>query len=259
VTDRQPDRRFFLQTAVALGLGAALPAHAAPPLRMAYFETYSPLSFGQDGQLRGILLDIIQEVAGRRLGLVVEHTGYPWNRAQALVQTGEQDAICTIATPERLEYAVAAQEPVVSAPRRIFVHKDNAMLAKLQKVRNLDELHKLNPNVISYQGNGWAKTNMAHFKTDHGRNFDSAIKMLLANRGDLMVDNALTMQYALQQAQGSSDVLMMDADLETSHFQLLVGKKSPHVGMLPAFDTALRQFKRSPDYAKVLQKYGVKL
>lgn len=234
-------------------------AHAAPPLRMAYFETYSPLSFGQDGQLRGILLDVIQEVAGRRLGLTVEHTGYPWNRAQALVQSGEQDAICTIATPERLEYAVAAQEPVVSAPRRIFVHKDNVLLPKLQKVHNLDELHKLNPTVISYQGNGWAKNNLGHFKVDNGRNFDSAIKMLLANRGDVMVDNALTMQYALQQAQGSTDVLMLAVDLDESHFQLLVGKKSPHVGMLPAFDTALRQFKRSPDYAKLIQKYGIKL
>ncbi len=253
------NRRSFLQTAAAWVLASGLPALAAPPLRMAYFETYSPLSFGQDGQLRGILLDVIQEVAGRRLGLVVEHTGYPWNRAQALVQTGEQDAICTIATPERLEYAVAAQEPVVSAPRRIFVHKNNAMLAKLHKVRNLDELHKLDPSVISYQGNGWAKANLGHFKVDNGRNFDSAVKMLLANRGDVMVDNALTMQYALQQAQGSGDVVMLGADLDESHFQLLVGKKSPHVGILPSFDTALRQFKRSPDYAKLLQKYGVKL
>ena len=254
------DRRSFLHTAALTGLGVGMAsAHAAPPLRMAYFETYSPLSFGQDGQLRGILLDVIQEVAGRRLGLTVEHTGYPWNRAQALVQSGEQDAICTIATPERLEYAVDAQEPVVSAPRRIFVHKDNVLLPKLQKVHNLDELHKLNPTVISYQGNGWAKNNLGHFKVDNGRNFDSAIKMLLANRGDVMVDNALTMQYALQQAQGSTDVLMLAVDLDESHFQLLVGKKSPHVGMLPAFDTALRQFKRSPDYAKLIQKYGIKL
>lgn len=253
------DRRSFLQTAAALGLGSALPVHAALPLRMAYFETYSPLSFDQDGQLRGILLDVIQEVAGRRLGLVVEHTGYPWNRAQALVQAGEQDAICTIATPERLEYAVAVQEPMVSAPRRIFVHKNNAMLAKLQKVRSLEELQTLNPSVISYQGNGWAKSNLRHFKVDNARNFESAVKMLLANRGDAMVDNALTMQYALQQAKGNDDVVMLGADLDEANFQLLVGKKSTHVGMLPAFDTALRQFKRSPDYAKMLQKYGVKL
>ncbi len=63
----------------------------------------------------------------------------------------------------------------------------------------------------------------------------------------------------MQLAKGSGDVVMLGADLEESHFQLLVGKKSPHVGMLPAFDAALRQFKRSPDYAKVLLKYGVRL
>ena len=252
------NRRIFLQAAAA---GALLPAglaHAAAPLRMAYFETYSPLSFRPDGAaLRGILTDAIGEVASR-MGMAVENTGYPWARAQLLVKNGEQDAICTIATPDRLEYAVAASEPVVSAPRRVFARADCPLLPKLRQARTLDELRALNPVVVSYAGNGWAKTNLeGSFRIESGINFETALKMLVARRGDVMIDNALTMQYSLQRTDGAADVVMLPADLEVSHFQLLLSKKSQHLAMLPGFDVAMRQFKRTPAYLKIFQAYGV--
>ncbi len=252
-----PHRRTLLHTAAALGLGSALPARAAPALRMAYFETYSPMSFRQDGALRGILVDVIQEIAGKRLHLNVEHTGYPWNRAQLLVRNGEMDAICTIATPERLEYAVAAQEPVVSPRRRIFIRNDSPLLAQVRQVRDLDELRQLNPVVVSYAGNGWGRANLGGFNVQEGSDFESALKMLVAKRGDVLIDNSFTMQFSLARTEGGADILMMPANLDQSHFQLLMSKKSPHLGILPAFDMALRQFKRTPQYGKILQQYGV--
>ena len=105
--------------ATAWGLPCA--ALASEPFRLAYFETYSPLSFTEAGGIKGILVDVLDEVIGNRMGLLRTHEGFPWPRAQSLVQRGERDAICTIATPQRLEYALAAHEPVVSAPTCIFV------------------------------------------------------------------------------------------------------------------------------------------
>ena len=253
-------RRVLLKAAAASTLLPVWRVQAATPLRMAYFETYSPLSFRPDGTtLRGILTDTIAEV-GSRMGLTVESTGYPWARAQLLVKNGEQDAICTIATPERLEYAVAAQEPVVSAPRRVFARADNPLLPKLKQARTLDELRALNPVVVSYAGNGWAKANLeGTFKIEPGINFETALKMLVARRGDVMIDNALTMQYSLQRTEGAGEVVMLPTDLEVSHFQLLVSKKSPHLAVLPAFDAAMRQFKKTSAYQKIFQTYGVQL
>jgi len=252
-------RRNFLHAGTALALGSALPgrADAATPLRVAYFETYSPLSFRQDGVLRGILVDVIQEVAGKRLHLAVEHTGYPWNRAQMLVRNGEMDAICTIATPERLEYAVAAQEPVVSPRRRIFVRNDNPLLPQIRQVKDLEGLRQLNIVMVSYVGNGWGKANLGGFNVQEGIDFESALKMIVAKRGDVLIDNSFTMQYSLARTEGGADILMMPADLDQSNFQLLMSKKSPHLGILPAFDAALRKFKRTPQYTKILQQYGV--
>lgn len=255
MADTRMNRRSLLQAAATVGWLPAL-GHAAAPFRMAYFETYSPLSFRIDGNLRGILPDTIGEVMAK-IGIPVEHTGFPWARAQLLTQSGEQDAICTIATPERLEYAAAASEPVVSAPVRIFAHPATPLLPKLRQVKTLDELRALNPTVISYAGNGWAKANLVDFKIDNAINFETALKMLVAKRGDVMLDNALTMQFSLNRTEGGSSILMQPNDLYVSHFQLLVSKKSAHLGALAAFDAALKQFKRTPAYQRIFQTYGI--
>ena len=252
------NRRRILQAAATVGLLQGLRAHAAPPLRMAYFETYSPLSFRIDGALRGILPDVIGEVSAK-IGLPVEHTGFPWARAQLLTQSGEQDAICTIATPERLEYAVAAPEPVVSAPVRIFAHPASPLLPRLRQIKTLDELRTLNPTVVSYAGNGWAKTHLVDFRVENAINFETALKMLVARRGDVMLDNALTMQFSLNRTEGGGTILMQPHDLYLSHFQLLLSKKSPHLGALAEWNAAMKQFKHSPAYAKILQNYGIQL
>jgi polar amino acid transport system substrate-binding protein len=250
-------RRTLLQAGAALALSSSLPAHSAAPFQMAYFETYSPLSFRQGSALQGILLDVIEEILYKRMRVDVDHKGYPWNRAQLMVQNGEADAICTIATPERLEYAVAAEEPVVSPRRRVFVRASHPMLAQIRQIKDLDELRQLNLTVVSYAGNGWAKANLVDFKVEQGIDFESALKMLIARRGDVFIDNSFTMQYSLQRLPGGNEILMMPANLDQSHFQLLVSKKSTHLGLLPAFDAALRQFKRTPQYTRIYQQYGV--
>ena len=225
---------------------------------MAYFETYSPLSYRDEkGALRGILVDILDDVLGKQMGVPIQHTGYPWLRAQMMAKMGDADAICTIATAVRLEYAMASSEVVVAAPRRIFVRADNPMLADLQQVRDLAGLKQLNPVVVSYAGNGWGTENLAGFKVAVGLDYESGLKMLIAKRGDVMIDNSLTMQFSLIHTGGGDRVLMMPARLESSNFQLLISKLSPHTGLLPAFDKALAQYKKTNAYADVFKKYGV--
>jgi len=240
---------------------AALPgidATASAPFRMAYFETYSPLSYRDNGgALKGILVDVLEEVLGKRMGVAIQHLGYPWVRAQQLAKVGEVDAICTIATAARQEYAVASSESVVTAARRIFVRADSPLLAGLQQVQNLEDLRKLNPVVVSYVGNGWVPEHLGGFKVVQGADFESGLKMLIARRGDIMIDNSLTMQFSLRRLPGGDQMMMMPAYLDASNFQLLISKLSPHTGLLPEFDRTLAQYKKTSAYAEVLRRYGV--
>ena len=257
-----PRRRHFLAGLAGLAaarLVRASEAEPARPFQMAYFETYSPLSYRDGERMRGILVDVIDEVLRTRLGLIVEHRGYPWPRAQILVERGESDAICTIATPARLDYALAVEEPVLTAPTRIFVRHDNPKLALLEKVRTLEELKSLPVTILSYSGNGWAKENLAGHNVIWGQAFDSTLKMLAANRGDIMVENAVTMQHTLRQTPDGTAIRMLPQTLAEAHFQLLLSKRSRHVKHLAEIDKALRQFKRQPGYKALLANYHVSL
>jgi polar amino acid transport system substrate-binding protein len=250
-------RRVLMQAGAAAVLACALPARPASVFRIAYSDTYSPFSFLDGGQLRGIFPDVLGEVLGRQLGLVVEHRGYPWNRAQMLVRSGEMDAMCTIVTPERLLYAVPAPEPVVIPRSHLFARADNALLPQLRKVRNLEELRQLNPVLVSYVGNGWSKAYLSGFKVQWGKNFDGAVKMLIERRGDVCLHNVMTMRNRLQRLPGGDQIVMLPADLGPRDYQLLVGKRSPDQGVLATFDKAMAQFRKSAGYAEIFQRYGV--
>lgn len=257
-------RRELLRTGWAAALVAAgWPLHptvaALAPLRLAYFETYSPLSYVEGGALKGILVDLLNEVLGKRLGQPLQHEGYPWPRAQALVQRGECDAICSIATPERLAYAVAAEEPVLSAPTCIFVRADHPQLPALAQARNLEELRALKPAVLSYSANGWAKSRLSEFNVQWGGDFNSALKMLLARRGDIMVENALVMQHSLKRLSGGELIRMLPNRMDQANFQLMIGKLSPHLGLLPEFSKAMAQFKTTPAYVEIFRRHGAQL
>lgn len=254
------NRRRFLQCSSLALTTAALPSWAAgTPLRIAYFETYSPMSFRDGEAMRGILVDLFDELLGKRLGMPVVHTGYPWVRAQSLVRSGEQDAICTVPTPERLEYAIASAEPVLSMPVKLFAPASSPLLPQLAKVGSLDEMRALKPQVLSYIGNGWAREKLAGMRVDWGGTFQEAVRKLLQGRGDVMVESAYTMQYTLQQLDHKQAVRMLPNVLEASQFHLLLGRRAAQQGWLPAFDEALRKFKREDGYAAIFARYGIKL
>jgi polar amino acid transport system substrate-binding protein len=254
-------RRRTLQALAALSASPVLGAsHAAAPLRMQYFDSYVPMSFREGTQMRGILVDILEEVLGKRLGLTVEHQGFPWRRAQGNVESGLGDGMCTLVTPERLEYAQASGEPVMFNPSRLFVYAGSPLLKALSDARTLDDVRKINPRVISYLGSSWAKTNLVGFNVDDGpSDFANAVKMLAAGRGDVMIEGLYTMQNAWKSLPNADSLRVMPHDILTVTFYLLLGRKSPHVGVLPAFDKAMREFRKEAGYRQIFERYGVRL
>ena len=251
--------RGLAAAALAGGLPAASPARAAAEFGMAYFETYSPLSFVDHGTLRGVLVDTLEAVLVGRLGIPTRHEGFPWPRAQRLVEAGERDAICTIATPERLAYAEAVTEPVVSVPTCIFVRADNPRADEFARARDLAELQAMKPSVVSYSANGWAKARLKDFDITGGGDFNSAIKMLIARRADVMIENVLVMSYILARTPGGDAIRLLRNRMDQADFQLLISRKSAFLERRIDIGRALQQYKATPAYAAVFQAYGVPL
>jgi polar amino acid transport system substrate-binding protein len=107
-------RRTLLNAgAASLGLGVAGIGHAAAELRIAYFNDFAPVSYLENGVMKGVLVDTFDDVLGKRLALPVHHDGLPWVRAQDQVKDGGEDAFCTTRTDARAEYANFGTEPVL--------------------------------------------------------------------------------------------------------------------------------------------------
>jgi polar amino acid transport system substrate-binding protein len=193
------------------------------------------------------------------MGVPLAFGMFPWARAQVLVEAGQQDAICTLVTPARLDYAVCSHESVVSLPNRLFVRADNPLLPRLREVRSVAALRDIHPLVLGYIGNDWVRQTFAGMRVDISGDFDSAVRKLAAGRGDVLVDDAYSVRRALDKLDGGKGVLMLDTNFAMTDYHLLIGKHSAYAGVMDAFDGHLSRFKKEDEYRRILQRYGIAL
>lgn len=260
---REQSRRRALVWMGGWAASSLCPAQSAQaPFRMAVSNNYAPFYFVENDRIRGIAVDILDEVIRKQMGMALAFEAFPWARAQMMVQRYEFDAMCTIATPERLAYTVASDEPVLINNFHLFVHKDNPLLPALRRVRSLAGLLALRPTAISYAGSGWSKANLSGIELVLTGTFDNVMRMLMARRADIVVDGEYNVRYWLAShpedagALNAADIVMLPLVYEATRFTLLVGKTSPHVGMLPEFNARMKHFRTTPAYRQIFQSYG---
>lgn len=191
------DRRGFLQ---AVTLAACLPrlvrAGEAAPLRMVYFDTYPPFSYREGGQWRGILVDLVREALEQGLGLPVEHLGYPWRRAQLMVQGGQADGFLTVPTAERRVYAEFTQAPLYQARAAIVYSKRSRLAARFSQVRILADLLEVPHG--NYFGNGWAAQNLKAYDVEWSPTLEIVLRKLAQQRREVCVDNFPSLYHAVR-------------------------------------------------------------
>jgi polar amino acid transport system substrate-binding protein len=116
-------KRMVLLSMLAVCMACSLQSNALSTEKMVivYFDDYRPFSWKDDkGQMQGILPDILTEVIQKRMGISLEHRGYPWARSQDMVRSGEADAFCTVPTDERRQYANVSSEAVLQNQVTIY-------------------------------------------------------------------------------------------------------------------------------------------
>lgn len=241
-----PNRRTLSRRSVGLWLaGASFPGidlvAQTGVVQMVYAEEFAPHSYRQNGQLKGILVDIVEEVLVRRLRLSVEHSGYPWMRAQLMVQRGEADAFVTVATQERRAYTVPSSEWVTQGRLALFARRNHPKFAQFLAIKGIQDLKGV--QIGSYLGNSWVKSKLGAMDMQFAKDRDGALRMLVADRFDLMVDASNPTQYALKALGLEQVVTELPVVLDTSETYLCVGKHSFLLEYLPHIDRELRKMK----------------
>jgi polar amino acid transport system substrate-binding protein len=239
------------------GLAALLAGHAPMAaaqdntlFRLVYADTFAPFSYLDNGRLRGTLPALLQELLSRRLKLLVDHSAYPWVRAQVLVKAAAADAFVTVPTPERLQYTLPTSESIVQLRLSLFARADNPHLAELQKLRDIAELGQT--SLGSYIGHSWVQTKLGHLPLQYATDRNTALRMLMAKRFDAMADVSTSARQGIKALGLEDSVVELPIALDVNNVHLCIGKTSPLLRYTSAIDEALRSMKADGTVAHLL-------
>jgi len=236
---------------------ATMSASAKEKIRFVYFDDYPPFGWEENGTMRGIYIDIVNEVFKNRLKIPVEHKGFPWRRAQILVFDGAADGFCTVITPERLKFTDATQHSIIEADFKVFVPRNSSKLERLKQVSSILELRDF--KLVDYAGSGWANENLvdAGLEVHWLERNEQIWKFLLLGRADATVKNEWTTRYSLKKQGYQEQFLELPHPMtpEPISFHIFIGKKSFFLPILKQADASLKQMKEDGTLQHIYEQY----
>jgi len=247
-----PPLRFLARCLLLAALSGSALAQEEK-LRVVYFEAYPPYSEGKAGTVHGLFVDVLSEVFAR-LQIKATHTGLPWARAQSLVETGEADAMVTLATPERLKYTVASNEAVNIAETRFYAGAHHPRLDKLKAVTSIEAAK---PFIIgSYIGSGWVAIHMPTHHVDMTPTFEQALMKVAASRVDLVAGVSDQTRSRIVELGLEKDIVELPTVIDTWQYKLLLRKGSSYTVSLPQVDATLKAMRTDGSLEKIYARYA---
>lgn len=243
-------RRRFLGLAGALAWQPGLAA--TPPLRMAYFDKYEPFSQrAADGGMSGLLIEGV-ELVGRAAGLSFDHQGFPWARAQLLVERGELDGLCTVPTPTRQAWMEFCSTPIISANYGVFHRADDKRPGQARTAEDLRQFRQ-----GTYRGSGYSRglLKLDHVQIDNDA--ESVLRRIALGSLDTFIESDLIIGPKLRQLGLAGKVVFTPAAfLPPAPFCFGLRKSLPEATEIVArMEQATQAAQQSGALAALLAKY----
>lgn len=230
----------FFVTVLVLINSASLSLAAERVLKVVYAASWAPISVGEGDKVSGILPDLVETYVHKGLGIKVDHIGVPWARAQEMVRSGQADAFITTATPERLEFTTASQEPIYQLAFKPVVRRGEGTrfvtetaLTRMKNLRFCDVL-----------GNGWARDfyEKLNIKFYVAQTLDQCLRQLVNKRTDVIIHAAPVAEDFIKKMGISGQVEIINLTMESSpSFPFLLSSKSDFgQDLLDDLDTVVR-------------------
>lgn len=203
------------------------------------YTEFKPYIWSEGKIHQGIYVDILQEAFENRLGIAVIFEEYPAPRVKSYIKTGKLDAFIDISTTEKLKYSKVARVPIAVGMVGAFTYKNNTQMAELVNINTLSGLKKY--NILTYNGDSWAKENLTGFNVDDGaKDLKTALKKLKIKRGDVILQIEQVAQYTIQQLNFESAIVQLPhIALDPLFYQFHLSNKSSFTPIIPKLDKTL--------------------
>ncbi|KLN59740.1 hypothetical protein WH96_15195 [Kiloniella spongiae] len=214
--------------------------------KIAYAESWAPISVGAADNVTGILPQLMESIIQERMGIPVEHHGFPWARAQQAVISGEVDAFITTPTAERLEFSHASQSVVFPLRFQPIVRKNSEEEFGFKSEIDITTTLK-SKRYCDVLGNGWAKVFYRKKKLKYlvVPTLDVCLKHLAQGQIDIIIHAEPVATSFIEKLHLKKELKVLPIIMDSSpEFPLLVSKKSPFgQAFIDSFDQTLVHIK----------------
>lgn len=183
---------FLLGALLCVILGFSPALAGADPLPIA-FEDYPPYEYEENGQARGINIDLIRE-AFRRMGMTPVFELRPWKRALLELKTGDILALSSgFKTPEREAFACFPPEPLAEEVNVIAVPQGSEL-----RIASPDDLRGLSVGVVRDYTYGPEFDSLRSFRRVEANTSQQLLDMLLNGRMDAAMGNRAVFEHQIR-------------------------------------------------------------
>ncbi|WP_120497216.1 ABC transporter substrate-binding protein [Kiloniella sp. EL199] len=226
---------------------------AAAPLKLAFPENYAPMIWTENGQMKGVIIDVLNKILRNKLNIETRYDGYPWSRAQVKVKKGLSDAFVTIPIPERLEYTTCSTEPVFSGDIIIYTYVNHPQRDAILNIKSAQDLMKF--VLVDYRGNGWIKSKLPDARVVWTDTLEQTYKLLANKRADIIVRDTVNFDFFARDHQYTKHIEKTSVVVDTINIHLCINKNSKYISILPNFDKAIQDLRNEGTIDAIIDSY----
>jgi polar amino acid transport system substrate-binding protein len=217
-------------------------------------KDWSPYYVWVDGEPQGPCPEIAAG-AVRLMDAEVEFVRVPWIRVLQSVERRRVDAgLCGTKSDERLAYSHFPDEPLLNYDATLFVRADSPLQSS--DLAGLDGLTVGMVKGYSYGGvdGDLEAAGMVRMETN---NRESLLNLLVLGRVDAVLDSLLPTFFDARRLGMEADIRAVLPSLAQTPGYLFFSKKLGHDDLAARFSGALEDFKTTPEYRQIEERYGL--
>lgn len=231
----------------------SLPVMANPIDRLTFYtEDFPPYQFVEEGELKGIFVDILQEAFKRTdtIKTIDDFNVVPWARGYEIVLTTPNTVLFSTARTPAREAKFRWVGPVSGANHVILARKDDS-----HRINSLPELNKF--LTVTIRDDVAEQLVLEHGVHKHNlirlSSLDAVMRVLNIKRADFWAYNIDVAYYVLRQY-NSADRYEVVFTLQEGDAWIALNPDSSQEAE-QALQTAIEAVRRSPVYDEILARY----